>query len=189
MNHPMPLQSHLHELRKRLTISVLAVVITTIISFVFHKWIIQLVLKPADVITEVPGRLVFVEVTEMFGVIMKVSLLSGLILCSPIILLQLVLFVTPGLTGSEKKQLYGFLPGVLVAFVAGAAFGYYILIPPALEFLINFGSGTAEPMIRIGNYVNLVTMLLFWMGIVFQTPVVMLILTRIGIVSSQSFAR
>jgi len=76
MDRSMSFRGHLDELRKRLTISVLAVVVTTIISFVFYRRIIDFLLRPADAITEVPGRLVFIEVTEMFGVIMKVSLVT-----------------------------------------------------------------------------------------------------------------
>ncbi len=129
----------------------------------------------------------FVDVTEMFGVMMKVSMLSGFILASPIILLQIILFVSPGLTTSEKRYLYLFLPGVLLSFFSGAAFAYYVLIPPAMDFLINFGGNIAEPMIRISNYVNLVIMLIFWLGLVFETPIVMFILAKTRVVSSSTF--
>ena len=189
MDRSMSFRGHLDELRKRLTISVLAVVVTTIISFVFYRRIIDFLLRPADAITEVPGRLVFIEVTELFGVIMKVSLVTGLVLAFPIILYQMVLFVAPGLTPREKRYLYGFLPGVLLSFAAGAAFGYYVLIPPAINFLINFGGDIAEPTIRIGNYINLVVMLLFWMGVVFETPAVMFLLAKLRIVSPQGFSK
>ena len=78
---------------------------------------------------------------------------------------------------------------MLLAFAAGAAFGYLVLIPPAINFLINFGGEIAEPTVRISSYINLMTMLLFWMGIVFETPLVMLILARFGVVSAAGFAR
>ena len=149
--------------------------------------ILAFLLIPADAITATPGRLVFVDVTEMFGVMMKVSMLSGFILASPIILLQIILFVSPGLTTSEKRYLYLFLPGVLLSFFSGAAFAYYVLIPPAMDFLINFGGNIAEPMIRISNYVNLVIMLIFWLGLVFETPIVMFILAKTRVVSSSTF--
>ncbi len=121
--------------------------------------------------------------------IMKVSLVTGLVLAFPIILYQIVLFVAPGLTPREKRYLYGFLPGVLLSFAAGAAFGYYVLIPPAINFLINFGGDIAEPTIRIGNYINLVVMLLFWMGVVFETPAVMFLLAKLRVVSPQGFSK
>ena len=162
-------------------------VVTTALSFFLHKQILEFLLIPADAITSTPGRLVFVDVTEMFGVMMKVSMLSGFILASPIILLQIILFVSPGLTTSEKRYLYLFLPGVLLSFFSGAAFAYYILIPPAMNFLINFGGNIAEPMIRISNYINLVIMLIFWLGLVFETPIVMFILAKTRVVSASTF--
>ena len=162
---------------------------TTIVAFIFHRRIIEFLLEPADALTEVPGRLVFIDVTEMFGVAMKVSLVSGVVVALPILLSQVVLFVAPGLTPREKRYLYGFLPSILLSFAAGAAFGYYVLIPPAINFLVNFGGDIAEPTIRVSNYVNLVVMLLFWMGVVFETPVIMFLLAKLRVVSSGGFAK
>lgn len=184
-----PFRSHLDELRKRLMISALAVVVTTVAAFVFHRWIIDFLLRPADAITEEPGRLVFIDVLEPFGVAMKVSIVTGIVLALPIVLLQIILFVAPGLTSREKRYLYAFLPAVLLAFAAGVSFGYLVLIPPAINFLINFGGEIAEPTIRVSSYINLMTMLLFWMGIVFETPLIMFILARFGVVSAAGFAR
>ena len=170
-------------------ISALAVIATTIVAFVFHRWIIDFLLRPADAITEEPGRLVFIDVLEPFGVAMKVSLVTGIVLALPVVLLQIILFVAPGLTTREKRYLYAFLPAVLLAFAAGVSFGYIVLIPPAINFLINFGGEIAEPTIRISSYINLMTMLLFWMGLVFETPLIMFILARFGVVSAAGFAR
>lgn len=185
----MSLRGHLDELRRRLTIAALAVLVTTIVSFIFYKRIIEFLLGPADAITDTPGRLVFIDVTEMFGVMMKVSLVSGLILALPIVVYQIVRFASPGLTPRERKYLFIFMPGILLSFVAGAAFGYYVLIPPSIDFLVTFGDDVAEPMIRISSYINLAVMLLFWMGIVFETPIVMYILARFGVVSPSALSR
>ena len=185
----MPLRNHLEELRKRLQVSVLVVIATTVVSFVFHREIIEVLLDQADSFTDGPARLVFTEVTEMFGVMMKVSLISGIVLAFPVILYQLVMFAAPGMTPREKRYLYTFLPGVLLSFAGGAAFGYYVLIPPAMDFLLNFGGDLAEPTIRISNYVNLAVMLLFWMGVVFETPVVMLILAKLGVTSPAVYSK
>ncbi|MCE2463596.1 MAG: twin-arginine translocase subunit TatC, partial [Dehalococcoidia bacterium] len=114
---------------------------------------------------------------------------SGLVMAFPIILLQVIMFVAPGLTPREKRYLFLFMPGVVLSFAAGVAFGYFILIPPAISFLVNWGGDVATPMIRIGNYVNVMVMLLFWMGLVFETPIVMFLLAKLGIVSSKGFAR
>ena len=187
----LPIRQHLEELRKRLTISVVAVVVTTIVAFVFYKQIIELLLRPADLEAATGGGpgLVFVEVTEMLAVSLKVSLIGGLVLAFPIILYQIIMFVAPALTTKEKRYLFSFTPCVLLAFAAGVAFGYFVLIPPAINFLLSWGSDLATPLIRIGNYVNVMLMLLFWMGVVFETPVVMFLLAKLGVVSSRGFAK
>ena len=188
-DQPIPLRGHLEELRKRLIISVVAVIVTTVAAFIFYKRIFEVLLRQADSITSVEGRLVFTEVTEVFSTTMKVSLVVGISLAFPIILYQIISFAAPGLTSRERKYLFTFMPGVLLAFLAGATFGYYILIPPAIDFLINFGEGIAKPTIRLANYINLAIMLLFWMGVVFETPVVMFILAKLRIISPASFSR
>ena len=188
----LTVRQHLEDLRKRLVIMVLATLTTTVVSFVFYKQIIELLLRPAGDLGPAAGTragLVFVEVTEMFAVSMKVSLVSGLVLAFPIVLYQIVIFVAPGLRPRERRYLLSFMPGVLLAFVAGVVFGYFVLVPPAMSFLLTWGNDIATPLIRISNYVNLVAMLLFWMGIVFETPVVMLLLAKLGIVSWRGFAR
>ena len=107
----------------------------------------------------------------------------------PFILFQVVMFAAPGLTPNERRYLYTLLPVSVLAFAAGAAFGYRILFPPAVRFLLSFGTDIAEPYIRIGNYVNLMLSLLFWMGIVFETPLVLFFLSRIGVVTSEWLAK
>ena len=188
----LPLMQHLKELRRRLTITVITTVAATVLAFVFYKQIIRLLIRPAEDLTAATGGgagLVFVEVTEMVAVTVKVSLMSGLALAFPMILYQVVMFAAPGLTARERRYLFTCLPLVVAAFLAGVAFGYFVLIPPAINFLLSWGNDLATPMIRIGNYVNVMVMLLFWMGVVFETPVVMFILARLGIVSWRGFAR
>ena len=186
----LPVRIHLDELRRRLFIAVLTVIITTVVSFIFHQQIIRLLLIPANEISALDGgALVFIELTEMLTVSVKVSLVTGLILAMPMILYQTIMFVSPGLTFSEKRYLFLFLPVAVIAFGGGIAFGYFIVLPPAIGFLIKFGGDLASPMIRIANYINLLVSLLFWIGVIFETPLIMLILARLGIVSPNLFAR
>ena len=107
----------------------------------------------------------------------------------PFVLYQIVRFVSPGLNPSERRYLYALMPAVVVAFILGAAFGYRVLFPPAIHFLLSFGNEIATPYIRIGNYVSLMISLLLWMGVVFETPIVLFFLSRIGIVSPQQLGR
>ena len=184
------LGGHLNELRRRLIVSVVVLVVTTSIAFVFHPAIFRFLMGPAQGFESLrDNQLIFTQATEMIGITMKVSLMGGLVLASPIILFQVIMFVAPGLTSKEKRYLFALLPGAMLSFVAGAAFGYYVLLPPALRFLLTFGSDLATPMIRVGNYINLVVTLLFWLGLSFQTPLVMFFLSKIRIITPRALAK
>ena len=113
----------------------------------------------------------------------------GLFVSLPFVLYQIVMFVAPGLNPKERRYLYILMPVSLLAFVAGAAFGYRVLFPPMVNFLLNFGSDVATPLISIRSYVNLMLRLLFWMGIIFEIPVVVFFLAKIGLVSPEALAR
>ena len=186
----LPVGLHLGELRGRLTWSVAAVLVCTAISFLFHQQILALLMKPAEGFADIPsGKPIYTDLTEFIGVAMKVSLLGGLVLSSPFLLYQMVMFVAPGLSGTERRYLYLIIPGAVIAFALGAAFGYRVLFPPAVKFLLSFGSDVATPYIRIGNYTSLMLTLLFWMGIVFETPIVAFFLAKIGVVTPQLMSK
>ena len=186
----LPLGGHLTELRRRLIATVLALLVTTVVAFVFYRAIFDVLMTPAQGFESLrDGKLIFIDLTEMIGVTMKVCLLTGVALALPFILYQVVMFISPGLTGREKRYLYTLLPGVLLSFIAGAAFAYFVLLPPALHFLLTFGSEIATPMPRIGTYINLVVTILFWLGIAFEMPLVMFFLSKIGIITPQALAR
>ncbi|MDA0263495.1 MAG: twin-arginine translocase subunit TatC [Chloroflexi bacterium] len=181
---------HIGELRKRVLICVLSVLIGSAVAFVFFQEIIEILVRPArDLNVGTGGELIYTEVTELLTTAIKVSLMGGLVLASPVILFQAVMFVSPGLTGHERRLLFGFMPAVIGAFAGGVAFGYYILTPPALHFLLTFGGDVAVPLIRISNIINLMIRLLFWMGLAFETPLVMFLLAQLGIVTAGSLAR
>lgn len=180
----MTLVEHLAELRQRLIVLVVVVALTTVLSFLFAGYLFEILIRPAGGVT-----LIYTEVTEMLGTYMKVALLSGLILALPVIIYELVMFVAPGLTRQEKRYLYILLPGVTLSFVAGAAFAYFVLVPPALKFLLTFGGDIATPQIKIGNYISTVSSLLFWIGIIFEIPLVIYFLARIGVVNPRLLSR
>ena len=184
------LLQHLGELRRRVFICVVAVLVGSAVSFAFFEQIIGILVEPAkDLDLGTGGELIYTEVTELLTTAIKVSFVSGLILASPILVYQGVMFVAPGLTGREKRYLFGFMPAVVLAFGGGVAFAYYILTPPALHFLLTFGGDVATPLIRISNIINLMIRLLFWMGLAFETPLVMYLLASLGIVSARGLSR
>jgi sec-independent protein translocase protein TatC len=168
---------HLRELRTRLIRSVLAVAAASLIAFIFYDWIFYFLILPAEGI-----NLVYIEMTEMIGTIMRVCLVSGIALAMPYLVYQGIMFISPALSSKEKKYIYLILPWIALMFIAGVLFGYFILVPPATKFLITFGSDIATPQIKIGNYISIVTRLLLAIGLVFEMPVVTTFLSRLGII-------
>jgi sec-independent protein translocase protein TatC len=179
----LTLLGHFQELRKRLIRSVIAVAVAVVISFIFWKWIFYILIRPAGDI-----NLIFIELTEMIGTIMRVCLASGLIIAMPYLTVQAILFIRPALTRKEERYVYLILPWIALMFLGGVVFGYFILIPPAIRFLYTFGSDIATPQIIIGNYISIITRLLIAIGLVFELPVVTTFLARMGIVKPQWLA-
>lgn len=171
---------HLSELRHRLIRCVIAVSITSIISFIFAKQIFHILILPTEGI-----NLVYIEMTEMIGTYMKVCLATGIILAMPYLIYQLLMFISPALTQKEKKYVFTVLPWVTLMFMGGIAFGYFILVPPATRFLTTFGSDIAIPQIKIGNYISVVTRLLLAVGLIFEMPLVTTVLVRLGVITPQ----
>ncbi len=198
----LTLFGHLAELRTRLVRAVIAVAITTILSFIFARPIFDLLTYKSgltrpifDVLTNgfhlfpVPDiNLIYIDMTEMLGTYMRVCLASGIILAMPYLIYELVMFVSPALTQREKRFVYTIFPWVALMFVIGVLFTYFILLPPAIRFLLTFGSGIATPQIKIGSYISLVTRLMLAVGLVFEMPVVTTLLARLGVVTSKWLA-
>ncbi|MBA7701619.1 Sec-independent protein translocase protein TatC [subsurface metagenome] len=168
--------SHLLEFRTRLIRSLIAVAIASVLAFIFYDWIFYILKLPAEGI-----NLIYIEMTEMIGTIMKVCLAAGIILAMPYLVYHGIMFVSPALTAKEKRYVYLILPWIALMFLGGVAFGYFILIPPATRFLTSFGADIATPEIRIGNYIALVTRLLLAIGFVFELPVITTFLARLGV--------
>ena len=189
MARELPIMEHLRELRRRVLVCVVAVLAGSVVSFAFYKQIIDFLSRPAyDLDAGAGVDLVFIEVTELLSTAVKVSFVAGFVLALPVVLHQVVMFIAPGLTGRERRYLFLFIPAALVAFAAGVGFAYFVLTPPALKFLLGF-SDVATPLIRISNFVNLMVRLLFWMGVAFETPLIMYMLAQLGIVTAQQLSR
>ncbi len=179
---------HLKELRYRVMMASIGVVIGLVISAFFAADFILWLEEPAK--EQHPGlELQFIEPFENFVTFFRVALLGGLILGMPMIVYHGLRFVTPALHPTERKWLYGTVVGATVLFLCGVAFAYYIALPPALDFLLNFNNELAEPNLRIGSYVDFVTRLLFWTGVSFETPMIIMFLARVGLVRSAQLVR
>ncbi|MEE9285725.1 MAG: twin-arginine translocase subunit TatC [Dehalococcoidia bacterium] len=184
-DQPMSVTGHLAELRRRVFVSLIALVAGIVVSFIFRERIFDILTRPGPDDLE----LFFFTLTGAIGPTMKVALLGGFIVALPVIVHQAVGFIAPGLTGRERRYLYLLLPGVAVCFMAGVAFAYFVLVPPIVEFLLDFGGDIAEPRPSLGSYIDTVTALLFWMGVAFETPFLMYFLTLIGVANPRFFAR
>ena len=167
--------------------TVFFVVIAVVIAFMFRDSIFSFLLEPGYGATDEKPQAT--EVLETVSIVFKVVIMAGFIGALPFVLYQIIMFVSPGLTGRERFYLFMFLPGVLVAFAAGSTFGYYVLFPPAFEFLTGFGEEFVNPEIRISSYINVMLSLIFWMGVVFQIPLLLFGLGRLGIVTPRMLGR
>ena len=174
---------HLHELRRRLIRSVIAVAVGVIICFFFYEWIFYILKRPAAGIT-----FSAIEMTENISSIMLVCFAGGVILAMPVLVYQGIMFLAPALTRQEKKWVYLIIPWIFLMFLAGVAFGYFMLAPWTVWFLYNFGSYIAEPTVRISNYVGFIAKLLLLTGLVFEMPIISTFLARIGILKPQWLA-
>ncbi len=175
---------HLQELRQRLIKCLIAVAIASVIAFIFYQWLFYILMLPTEGL-----NLIYIEMTEMLGTIMKVCLVAGIILAMPYLVFQGIMFVSPALTPKEKKYVYIILPWIALMFMGGVAFGYFILVPPATRFLISFGADIASPEIRVGNYISVVSRLLLAIGIVFEMPVITTFLARLGVLKAHWLSR
>jgi sec-independent protein translocase protein TatC len=174
----MGILGHLAELRSRLLKGVIAVIITSILAFIFADRIFQVLVLPLN---GVP--LIYIDMTEMVGVYMKVCMAGGIFCAMPYLVYQVLMFLSPALTPREKKYIYFILPWIFLMFVGGIAFSYFVLIPPAVQFLTSFGNNIATPQIRIGSYITVVTRVLLATGISFELPVITTFLARLGVIT------
>jgi sec-independent protein translocase protein TatC len=183
VENPGALAEHIDAIRKHLFRSLIALAITTGISFTFASNIVDIFARPIGGI----GALQAIDVTEPISVFMRVALLSGFTLALPYIVFEIFLFMAPGLTGRERLWGIAALPTVVLFFVGGAAFSYFVLLPKAIPFLLNFMNIQTIP--RPSTYIRFVTNLIFWIGISFEFPLVIFLLASLGIVKARALAR
>ena len=176
--------AHLAELRRRLIVSGLATMVTVAASALFLTWpVISLLTDPAGV------KLAALRPAETFTTYMKVSLTTGIGLAMPVIVSQALLFVLPGLHSHEKRYVLFGVPAITSAFAVGLAFGFFLVIPFAVRFLLGFGGDLIEPVWSIESYLSFVTSLLLWIGLSFETPIVLFFLAKLGVVNWRQLAR
>ncbi len=176
----MSLFDHLEELRDRIFYSFIALAVTASVCFLYVQDIVRLLEKPATGI-----KFLQLAPGEFFFVSIKVAGYSGLLLSSPFILYQIIKFVLPGLNRRERGLLGPVVLGSSVLFFSGLVFAYLVLIPASLKFLIGYGQGVVEQMWSIERYFEFILVLLFGTGLIFQIPILQIVLSLLGILSSE----
>ncbi|MBU0859668.1 MAG: twin-arginine translocase subunit TatC [Alphaproteobacteria bacterium] len=192
-----PLTDHLVELRRRLLWSFVTLAVATVLCFLFVENIYGFLVAPlANAMgPDSTQRLIYTGLTEAFFTYMKVAFFAGLFITFPIIATQLYRFLAPGLYARERRAFLPFLMATPILFLAGAAFVYYFVMPMAWKFFLGFQSTGAETTLpiqleaRVGEYLDLVMVLIFAFGFCFQLPVVLGILGRAGMVTSAMLSR
>lgn len=180
---PKTFLEHFEELRKRLIIALASLGVAVLASFVFTDKILVLLTQPIGGLSQVQS----IEVTENVGVFMRTSLLAGFILAFPVIFYQALIFILPALSPSEKRSVYLAIPLATLFFVGGVYFAFRVMLPAALPFLLNFLG--VETIPRLSSYTTFVTGLLFWVGVMFETPLVVFLLARFGVVTPRLMLR
>lgn len=183
IQQPASIIEHLNALRKHLLRILIAMAVGAAIMFLFTQRLVDFLALPIGGLE----KLTAIDVTESVGVFMRVALLGAVVVASPYIAFELWLFAAPGLRPKERKLGLMGIPMVLVFFLGGITFTYYMLLPTALPFLLNFMGIQALP--RVSSYINFVTGIMFWIGVSFEFPLLVYILTLMGIIQPRALAR
>jgi len=182
----MSFLDHLEELRRRIIYSIIAVAVGFFLCWGYAERIYEIMQRPIMEALRRNGlaeKLVYLNPTEPFNLYLKVGLLAGLFVASPFVLYQVWLFISPGLYRNEKRYLTPFMFSTVGLFLAGGYFGYKLVYPQALEFLIGYGK-QFTPMITIGEYTDLFLTIIIGMGVIFELPILVFFLSLMGIVTA-----
>ena len=180
-----PFTSHLDELRKRIIICVVAVAVGFFGSYFFAEQIFDILIKPLQAELPPDSMFIFTGLPEAFFVYLKLSLFGGILLASPVLLWEVWCFVAPGLYDQEKKYVYPFVIFSTLLFATGVSFGYFVVFPIAFKFFMGYSSEIIKPLPSIKEYLNFSCKLLFAFGAVFELPLFVLFLAKIGLVNEK----
>jgi sec-independent protein translocase protein TatC len=191
-----PLLAHLLELRRRLIFSLLAILTGFIVCYWFAPQVYEFLVRPLAQVTAGENRhLIFTGLTEAFVTYIKLALWSGCFLAFPVIAAQIWIFVAPGLYENERRAFFPFLIATPLFFLAGAAVAYYLVFPMAWKFFLSFeipgvtGGLPIQLEARVSEYLSLSMTVIFAFGIAFELPVILVLLARVGLLSSAQLSQ
>lgn len=181
----MSILDHLNELKKRLfRVAIVALIFIGIAVGNFQRIFDLFTNDSRRLIEAAGGDIIQLTLTEAWVAAAKLAIMVGLVAALPYFLWEMSMFFRPGLKSSEQKYIYFLIPGALISFGLGAAFAYLILIPRLFEFMLQFQGNLAVPTITAASVVSLMMGILFWIGSIFELPIVMFILAKIGLLTS-----
>jgi sec-independent protein translocase protein TatC len=189
VEHRMSVIEHLSELRRRIVVSALAIVITTVFCFIKKDWVFAIIKAPLERTQGTKVTLVTLSPTEPFMTVLKVSIYAGLLLALPVVLWQVWAFLMPALYENEKKAVLPYAFFTTALFVGGVLFGYYVVLPLGLRFLVGYGGDIFNQQLRASEYISFVSLFLLAFGVVFEMPAVMVLLASVGIVDHRQLRR
>ena len=181
----LPFTAHLEELRKRLIICFSAVGIGFVISYIFSKSLFEILMQPLLAAMPPEEKLIYTGLPEAFFTYLKVAFLAGILLAVPVIMYQLWIFIAPGLYEKEKRLLTPIVFLSSLFFLGGALFGYFVVFPFGFKFFMGFSSDYVRPLPSMKEYLGFSAKLLFAFGIVFELPLFITFLARLGIVDTK----
>lgn len=185
----LPLTSHLEELRKRLIRSMIAVGIAFGLCFNYKERLFEIIARPLTEVLPPNSYMIYTGLPEAFFTYLKIAFYAALFVSSPYILYQIWAFISPGLYKKEKKYVVPFVLTSTLLFIGGVLFGYFLALPPAYRFFVEFATDYLKPMLSLKEYLSLTLKLLLAFGIVFEIPVFLFFLSKIGIVNARMLSR
>ncbi len=182
-DRPMTIIEHLEELRRRLLIAFAALGIGTVVGWVFVDRVLNFLIHQLQV-----NQVYFTAPSEALFIRIKVAMLIGVFIGLPVILYQVWAFIAVGLTHVERRAVVGLLPPSMILFVVGAAFGLFVIMPVGVRVLLSYQTETLQPWLTVGPALSFMIAFILAFGFVFQIPIALLFLVRLGLVSPAALA-
>jgi len=184
-DNAMSVLQHLGELKRRLVRVAIVAVVFIAIAIAFYVQIFEVFTDTArQLIVDADGVVAVQRITEGWVVAAKLAILVGLVAAFPYFMWELAMFFKPGLKPGERKYIFLLVPASMAMFALGAAFSWFILIPRLVEFLLRLSQPIGDPLITVGPLVGLMVTIMFWLGIIFEIPIFMFLLAKMGILTS-----
>jgi sec-independent protein translocase protein TatC len=184
-----PFLSHLEELRKRLIVCAIGVGCAFFVAYFFKEGLFKLLVLPLKDVMPAGDRLIFTNLPEMFIIYLKVSFIAGILASTPLIFYELWMFIAPGLYQHEQRFVIPFVVCSSILFTTGALFGYFIVFPFGFKFLMGYTNEYVKALPSVKEYFSFSTKLLFAFGLVFEMPVIVFFLAKMGLVTPEAMRR